>query len=168
MSILTKPEILKAIKKKRIIIEPYDPANVGPGSIDLALDDKFRVFKRLKKVHDAKKTDYRDITKLVKKKTIVLRPGETILGITLEKVTLAPDLCGWLEGRTRFARLGLLIHISASFMQPGISNKQVLEISNMGHTPLRLEAGMKICQFVFQKAVGKAKYQGQFKAQTEP
>ncbi|MEK6961551.1 MAG: dCTP deaminase [Nanoarchaeota archaeon] len=168
MSILTKPEILKAIKRGRIAIDPYDPSAVGPGSIDLTLDDKFRVFKRLKTVHDAKKTDYKDITKLVKRKTIVVRPGETILGITLEKVTLASDLCGWLEGRTRFARLGLLIHISASFMQPGISNKQVLEISNMGHTPLRLEAGMRICQFVFQKTVGKAKYQGQFKAQTEP
>ena len=85
-----------------------------------------------------------------------------------EKITLSEDLCGWLEGRTRFARLGLMIHISASFMQPGISNQQVLEISNMGHVPYRLKEGTKICQFVFQQTKGKAKYVGSFKNQTEP
>ena len=56
----------------------------------------------------------------------------------LEKVTLASDICGWLEGRSRFSRLGLLVHISASFMQPGIENKQVLEISNQSPMPLAL------------------------------
>ena len=169
MSILTKPEILKEIKNGNIKIEPLATQNIGPGSIDLTLGDSYRVFKSSNRVYDVNdKADYKKITKLVKSKSIVVRPQETILGITKEKLTLAPNICGWLEGRSRFARLGLMVHISASFMQPGISNCQVLEISNMGHVPLRLHAGIAICQFIYQKTVGRAKYQGKFINQTEP
>jgi dCTP deaminase len=169
MSILTKLEILKEIKKKNIKITPFDRSALGPGSIDLTLSNKFRIFKKLKKIIDAdEKLDYQDITKLVTVDSIVIKPGETILGITKEKITLASNICGWLEGRSRFARLGLLVHISASFMQPGISNRQVLEISNMGAVSLRLHAGTKICQFIFQKTIGRAKYSGKFVDQKEP
>ena len=167
--ILTKPKILSYIKKGKIIIEPYNPENVGVGSIDLTLSNKFRKFRSSKKIYDVTDdSDYKKVTDLITAKSIVIRPGDTILGITEEKITLAPDLCGWLEGRTRFARLGLMIHISASFMQPGVENRQVLEISNMGHMPYRLHAGTKVCQFIFQKTAGKAKYAGKFATQTEP
>jgi len=169
MSILTKNEILKEIKKKNIKITPFDRSALGPGSIDLTLSNKFRVFKKLKKTLNVnEKLDYQNITKLVTADSIVIKPGETILGITKEKITLASNICGWLEGRSRFARLGLLVHISASFMQPGISNRQVLEISNMGAVSLRLHAGTKICQFIFQKTIGRAKYSGKFVGQKEP
>ena len=153
----------------KIKVEPFVEKNIGPASIDLRLGNKFRVFKKLKKTYNAdEKLDYHSVTKLVTANSIVVKPGETILGITKEKLTLPENICGWLEGRSRFARLGLLVHISASFMQPGISNKQVLEISNMGAVSLRLHAGTKICQFIFQKMIGKAKYRGKFKAQQEP
>ena len=169
MSILTKNEILKEIKKKNIKIEPFVKDNVGPGSVDLRLSNKFRYFRNLRETLDVtEKLNYRDLSKLVTAKSIIVKPGETILGITKEKITLAPNLCGWLEGRSRFARLGLLVHISASFMQPGVSNQQVLEISNMGNAPLRLHAGTKICQFIFQRTIGEAKYKGKFTGQTEP
>jgi len=169
MSILAKPEILKAIKRKEIFIEPFEPENIGPASIDLTLGNAFRTFKKSKKTFSINDhSNYHDVTRLLHVDSIVVKPGETIMGITREKITLAPNICGWLEGRSRFARFGLLVHISASFMQPGISNHQVLEISNMGHVPLRLKAGTKICQFVFQKTIGKAKYEGRFVGQSEP
>lgn len=169
MSILTKPEIIKQIKKGNIKIEPLNLENIGPASIDLTLGNVFRVFKASSKIYEVtNEADYQKITKLVKTDSIVVKPQETILGITKEKLTLAPNICGWLEGRSRFARLGLMVHISASFMQPGISNQQVLEISNMGHVALRLLSGTKICQFVFQTTIGKAKYQGRFSQQTTP
>ena len=95
-------------------------------------------------------------------------PGETILGITKEKITLPQNMCGWLEGRSRYARLGLMVHISASFMQPGLSNRQVLEMTNMSSVALRLHAGTKICQFIFQETIGMAEYKGRFSEQTEP
>jgi len=170
MSVLTKDEILKEIKKGNIIIEPYEPENIGPGSIDLRLGNKFRVFDKSQNVHDVTEdTDYKKLTKLVEADSIMIMPHETILAVTMEKITLSENLCGWLEGRSRFARLGLMVHISASFMQPGLSNKQVLEISNMSNIPLRLKAGTKICQFIFQETKGKARYdKGKFSDQEEP
>ena len=152
MSILTRKKIIEAIRKGKIRIEPYFPGNVGPGSVDLTLGDVFRVFRTFRKVFDVNAdSDYRSITTLVKARSIVLNPQATVLGITVEKITLAPDLCGWLEGRSKFARLGLMVHISASFMQPGISNRQVLEIINMGPVALAIHPGIAICQFIFEE-----------------
>lgn len=169
MSVLTKDKILAAIRSGEIKIEPYDEMAVGTGSIDLKLGNKFRLFKRADEIFEVTdNVDYRQITELIEAESIVVQPGETILAITEEKIILSPRLCGWLEGRTRFARLGLMVHISASFMQPGVENRQVLEISNMGHVPLRLHAGIHICQFVFERTEGEAKYQGQFKDQAAP
>ena len=129
MSILTREEILKEIQSGNIIIDPFSEQMVGPGSVDLHLGEDFRIFK---KVHDIVEvedsTNYEEVTELRHApEGIVLMPGETILGITRERIQLATNICGWLEGRSRFARLGLLVHISASFMQPGINNQQVLE-----------------------------------------
>ena len=73
---------------------------------------------------------YSKVVKVPKGECFVLQPGQTVLGITDEVVTLSPGFCGLLEGRSRFARMGLAIHITAGFMQPGINNKQVLEIFN--------------------------------------
>lgn len=165
--ILTKKEILKEIQKKTIKISPLDKKAIGPASIDLTLDNKFRVLTKGKVVDVVESTDYRDYSSSAIKESILIKPGQTILGITKEKVTLPQNICGWLSGRSRFARLGLLIHLTAPFMSPGISNHQVLEIANLGPRTLRLHAGTKICQFVFQKAMGKAKYQGKFKSQTD-
>jgi len=169
MSILTRNEILKEIKNKNIIIEPFDPETVGPASIDLTLDNKFRIYKQFQEIYDVDdNADYKKITELIETDSIIIKPQQTLLGITKEKVILAPYICGWLEGRSRFARLGLMVHISASFMQPGISNQQVLEISNVGNVLLRLHAGTKICQFIFQRTIGEARYEGRFLDQKEP
>jgi dCTP deaminase len=115
--------------------------------------------------------DYRDpsITQLIEDADgdfVELAPAETILGITFERIGLADDICGWFEGRSRYARLGLLIHISAGFMQPGTHNHQVLEVSNMGPRFLRLYPMTSICQFVFQRTHGHAMHKGRFTTQT--
>jgi dCTP deaminase len=170
MSILTKSEIIKCIKRGKIKVEPLIMDNIGPGSIDLTLDNKFRVFLPRKKPFDVQNSaDYNEITKIIEvKDKYILKPKETVLGITREKVTLPDDICGWLEGRSKFARLGLMVHISASFMQPGISNRQVLEIFNASPVPLAIHPGTKICQFIFESTKGKARYYGQFMNQENP
>ena len=169
MSILTHDEILKEIAAGNIRIEPFYPECVGPASVDLHLGNEFRVFR---KVHDVVKVtvdaNYEEITdRILVKDRLLLMPQETVLGITEEKITLSSNICGWLEGRSRFSRLGLLVHISASFMQPGIENKQCLEISNFSPTPMALFPGTAICQFIFQRTIGAAKYQGKFRNQRE-
>ncbi len=168
--ILARSEILAAVDDGRIRVDPYDPANVGPASIDLHLSRAFRLFVRMPMtVPVTDDIDFKQYTKGVwvpEGQSLIMRPGETVLGITRERITVQPELCGWLEGRSRFARVGLLIHISASFMQPGIDNHQVLEMSNFGHLDLAIEPGTKICQFVFQRTVGEGKYNGQYAGQT--
>ncbi|MCI0412711.1 dCTP deaminase [bacterium] len=169
MSILTHDEILKEISAGNINIDPFHPECVGPDSVDLHLGNEFRVFR---KVHDIVRVttdaNYEEITeRILVQDHLLLMPQETVLGITIEKITLASHLCGWLEGRSRFSRLGLLVHISASFMQPGIENKQCLEISNFSPTPMALYPGTPICQFIFQRTIGAAKYKGKFRNQKE-
>lgn len=172
MSVLIGNEIDKALKKKLIIIEPFEKSQLGPGSIDLSLGNDFRIFKKRSKVyHVENHSHFQDITKEVHVEDggyIVIKPGEMILGITKEKITLADNISGRLEGRSRFARFGLAVHVTAGFMHPGISNHQVLEIVNLGHAPLALYPGTRICQFIFEKCSGRAKYRGRFVKQVKP
>jgi dCTP deaminase len=172
MSVLIGKEILKALKNKLINIEPLDESQIGPGSIDLTLGNDFRIFKKHSKIYHVKNDSrFQDITRDVHIKDgdyIIIKPGEMVLGITKEKITLADNMSGRLEGRSRFARFGLAVHVTAGFMHPGISNHQVLEIVNLGHAPLALYPGTKICQFIFEKCDGHARYQGRFVKQVRP
>ena len=171
MSVLGKQAILKAIDQGVISITPFSPDLVGPASVDLTLAGTFRVFRKVHQVIEVREhTDYRELTDKIEVssgKHILIMPGETILGITQERLRLGPGLCGWLEGRSRFARLGLMVHISAPFMGPGIDSQQVLEMSNFGPAPLAVYPGTAICQFVFQKLDGNEHYEGRFAGQTE-
>jgi dCTP deaminase len=170
MSILGRSEILREIQAGKIVVEPFDPSLVGPASIDLHLSNAFRVFVRLPRhVQVCDEVDFRSATKgfwVGDDDALILAPGETVLGMTRERICLADDICGWLEGRSRFARLGLLVHISASFMQPGIANHQVLEMSNFGPIPLEIKPGAAVCQFIFQRIEGSGHYRGVFEDQT--
>lgn len=163
--ILTKKVILNEIKKGNIKIKPYDKKLVGAGSVDLRLSNEFRVFNKTKQVTLGEGSDAKKYTKLVKAKQIKLEPGEFILGLTKEKIELPGNICGWLYGRSRFARFGLAIHSTASFIQPGAKNKQVLEIKNVSKVPLVLKENLRICQLILERCEGKAKYAGKFKEQ---
>ncbi len=166
MTVLSRNEILKEIRKKRIKIIPFSEEQVGPASIDLTLGNEFRVFKKWKTAPVTEDVDYRNFTKIIQVKDYkTLDPGDFILGITKEKITLPDNICGLLTGRSRFARLGISVHITASFIQPGISNRQVLEIKNVSRIPLILHPGTRICQLVLMRASGKTKYKGKFMEQ---
>ena len=169
MSILTRDAILEEMKTGGVVIEPFTEDQLGPGSVDLHLGNDFRVFKKVHRiVKVTEDIDYDSFSETVyveDGKYLVLMPNETILGITRERIHLSENLCGWLEGRSRYARLGLLVHISASFMQPGIDNHQVLKMSNCSPMPLAIYPGTKICQFVFGRTEGGATYGGKFKNQ---
>jgi dCTP deaminase len=169
-AVLTRDAILAEINAGHIVIDPFEESQVGPGSVDLTLSDEFRVFKKMHQIyHVNNESDFNEITELLRvKDCFVLMPGETVLGITRERIKLPPFLCGWLEGRSRFARLGLMVHITAGFMQPGIDNRQVLEMSNVSSVPLALHPGTRICQFIFMRTEGEATYQGIFAHQDRP
>ena len=97
-----------------------------------------------------------------------MKPNETVRGVTKEKVTFPPDIAGRIEGRSRFARIGLGVHITSGFIHPGADNVQVLEISNMSPNELVLAPGLKICQIVLERCEGGETYSGKFQGQIEP
>jgi dCTP deaminase len=167
MTILARDAIFSEIKKGNIRISPFNENQVGPGSVDLHLDKTFRVFKRVHEVvHIDDKSDHTQYTEVIKVKDyLLLMPGESVQGVTVENITLTSNLCAWLEGRSRFARMGLLVHISAGFIQPGVSNKQVLEIKNLSHMPLALHPGTAICQMIFERTEGNGKFKGRYSKQ---
>ena len=171
MAVLGRQAILQAIEQGTIAITPFHPELVGPASVDLTLAPTFRVFRKVHQVITVREdTDYRSLTDKLEVppgEHMLIMPGETVLGITQERLRLGPGLCGWLEGRSRFARLGLMVHISAPFMGPGIDSQQVLEMSNFGPAPLAVVPGTAICQFVFQKLEGSESYAGRFAGQTQ-
>jgi dCTP deaminase len=171
MAVLGREAILQAIEQGSITVTPFDCERLGPASLDLTLAPSFRVFRKVHAVIEVSEhTDYRELTEKITVPQgghILIMPGETVLGITRERLRLGPGLCGWLEGRSRFARLGLMVHISAPFMGPGIDSQQVLEMSNFGPAPLAVVPGTAICQFVFQKLQGSESYAGRFAGQTE-
>jgi dCTP deaminase len=164
MGVLTREELLRAIDSGTVAIDPFQEDQVGPGSVDLHLGREFRVFKKLRNacvVED--RIDLDALTDRVEvEDSFTLMPGETVLGITQERIRLPANVCGWLEGRSRFARMGLVIHMTASFVQPGVDNRQVLEIGNLAPFPLVLKPGVRICQIILERTEGEASYRGRF------
>lgn len=169
MAILTRDVILRELDEGRLEIDPLERDQVGPASIDLTLGDEIRVIEAGDEpIAIAEETDYRDYTRrLHLDEPFRLDPGVTIHGITREHVTLPDDLCGFLEGRSRYARLGLMIHVTSAFVQPAVSNRQVLEMSNVASHPLAIHPGVRICQLVLMRTEGQARYRGRFWDQSE-
>jgi dCTP deaminase len=167
MSVLTRDALLAEIASGGLALDPYDPTAVGPASIDLTLGDEIRVLAPgPDPIPIRDDSDYRDYTRVERlDRPFVLAPGDTIHGITRERITLSGSLCGLLEGRSRFARLGLMIHVTSALVQPGVSNRQVLEMSNVSGHPLEIHAGVRICQLVVMRAEGEAFYQGRVSRQ---
>ena len=167
MGVLTRDVILAELESGRLVIDPWSDDRLGAASIDLTLGDEIRVFTDTQGPIDLLDgADYRDHTEVRRlDEPFVLEPGVTIHGITRERIVLPRDLCGLLEGRSRFARLGLMIHVTSAFVQPGVSNRQVLEMSNVSNRALRVHAGVRLCQLVLLRTEGEAAYAGRFAAQ---
>jgi dCTP deaminase len=169
MSVLTRQVILNEISAGRLELSPFELDQVGAASIDLTLGDEIRrILPGPEPIDVLEETDHRLHTRVVSlAEPYVLQPGETIHGITRERVKLPPNLCGFLEGRSRYARLGLMIHVTSALVQPGVDNRQVLEMSNVASQPLRIHAGVRVCQLVLLRTDGEAVYRGRFADQHE-
>lgn len=171
MSVLTREVILAELESGRLGIEPLDHSQIGPASIDLHLDRELRVLlpEQAGPIHISEEGSGSPATRLIRiEDYYVIDPGETVHGITRERLLLPPDLCAWIEGRSSIARLGLMVHVTAGFVQPGVANRQVLEMSNVSGTPLAIHPGIRICQIVLQRTEGSAVYRGRFADQDSP
>jgi len=150
---LSDVDIKEYLKKGKISIRPLQEEQIGPASVDLTLSNEWFFFKKqyLGKKIDLSKTSFQEAFEMKKADVVELRPGEMCLGKTLEKITLPNDMIGKLEGRSRYARMGLIIHITAAVVQPGSDNHQILEIVNLAPFSVTLRAGMRISQILFEE-----------------
>ncbi|MBU1197209.1 dCTP deaminase [Candidatus Micrarchaeota archaeon] len=165
---LSRTEILQAIRKKEIRVTPFRKENVGPCSIDLTLGNEFKVFEP-KSLRVEEKAEYKGKRVVLKKgECMELPPHEFVLGITKETLKLSHSLAGRITGRSRFARMGLMVHVSSSLIQPGVDNVQVLEIVNVSPGTLYVIPGVRVCQVTFHRLGIPAEYRGRYRFQRAP
>ena len=173
--VLSDRTIRRLLDEGRIGIDPYDPALMQPSSLDVRVDRYFRVFRNSRYPFIDVKAAQEELTELVEvvgDEAFILHPGEFVLGSTLERVTLPDDLVARLEGKSSLGRLGLLIHSTAGFIDPGWDGHVTLELSNVANLLITIYPEMKIGQLSFvqlseaaerpygSEGIG-SKYQGQ-------
>jgi dCTP deaminase len=154
VSVLSDRDIRAALEAGNVRIKPYDPKDLQPSSVDLHLDRSFRVFRNNRYPYIDVRSPQPDLTELLTiadDEPFVLHPGEFVLGQTLEWVELPVDLVARLEGKSSLGRLGLLIHSTAGYVDPGWKGNLTLELSNVANLPIALYHGMKIGQISFFK-----------------
>jgi len=148
--ILADRDILEKIKKGEIKVEPFDRNFLQPSTIDLRLADEVRVFDNWQTgvVDVCQKVDVSRLVK-ISKNGFIIHPQEFLLGATVEKITLPDNIAAKLEGRSSLGRLGLIIHATAGYIDPGFSGWLTFELSNLSRLPIRIYSGMKIAQICF-------------------
>jgi dCTP deaminase len=176
--VLSDRDIRSEIAAGRIVIDPFIPEAVQPSSVDLHLDRRFRVFRNSRYPFIDVRADQPDMTELVEiagDEPFILHPGEFVLGSTLERVALPNDLVARLEGKSSLGRLGLLIHSTAGYVDPGWEGNLTLELSNVANLPITLYDGMKIGQISFQRlsspaevGYGDASIGSKYRGQRDP
>lgn len=159
-------EIRKAIENELIAVEPFDDTRLQPVSLDLTLDDAYRRYRD--DIHTIDTRDagqYSDANRHYglapswKPHTtghgiplggLTLRPGDFILACTHETIRLTPCFAARVEGKSSLGRLGVAVHITAGFIDPGFEGQITLEIANLSPVSVVLHTGMPIAQIVFE------------------
>jgi dCTP deaminase len=157
--ILSDRDIKKALKEKKITVDPMFPNSIQPASVDLHLGKHFLIFKNSDVTHiDVKEPIDQMMEEVIisDKRQFVLHPGQFALGITYETVGVANDMVGRLEGKSSLGRIGLLIHATAGYLDPGNKLKMTLELHNVATVPMILYYKMPIAQISFTPLSSKA------------
>jgi dCTP deaminase len=153
ISVLSDGTIRALVEAGRVVIKPWEPDNVQPASVDLRLGDTFRVFHN----HRVAAIDLREgppagLTEEVvanEAEGFVIHPGEFCLGRTAEWVELPDDVVARIEGKSSLGRLGLIVHATAGFIDPGWKGTLTLELNNLTRVPIKLYPGLLIAQLSF-------------------
>lgn len=151
--VLSDQTIKQEIARGGIVVRPFNEADVQPASIDLHLDAKLRVFRNYTEPYVDLNKDLPELTQIEEisaDEPFILHPGEFVLGNTLEHIELGANVVARLEGKSSLGRIGLLIHSTAGFVDPGWQGSLTLELSNVSRLPLTLYRGMPIGQISFQ------------------
>ncbi len=150
--VLSDRSIREQLLAGRIVIDPCDPDDIQPSSVDMHLAARFQVFRNSRHPYIDPSIEQDGLTELVEAteaEPFVLHPGEFVLGATVERIELPDDIVARLEGKSTLGRLGLLIHSTAGYIDPGWIGTLTLELSNVANLPIVLTPGMPIGQVSF-------------------
>ncbi|MBQ1048501.1 dCTP deaminase [Micromonospora sp. C51] len=171
-------DLREAIRSGTLALDPFDDKLVQPASIDLRLHRWFRIFRVERHTVVDPAQEQADLTELVEVpdgEPFELRPGQFVLGTTLERVTIGSQVAARLEGKSSLGRLGLRNHSTAGFIDPGFDGHITLELSNDLPVPIRLWPGMligQVCVFTLQTPAslpyGATSYGSHYQGQVGP
>ena len=176
--VLSDRTIREELACGRVVIEPLDPDDIQPASVDVRLDDKVLVFRNSRRPYIDVRQPMEDLMEMVtvaEDEPFMLHPGEFVLASTLEHIEIPADLVARLEGKSSLGRMGLLIHSTAGYVDPGWKGHLTLELTNVANLPITLYYGMKIGQVSFlrlttpaERLYGSASLGSKYQGQTEP
>ena len=154
--ILSDADILDRLAAGDLAIEPLADVDqqVQPASVDLRLGERFLEFRRtnIPCIHPTEADEvgeYVSETTVPEGEEFILHPGDFVLGTTIERVEVPPDLLATVQGRSSLGRLAIVIHATAGIVDPGYHGQITLELSNLGTAPVALTPGMRVSQLVF-------------------
>lgn len=147
--VLSDQTLKQYIDDGAIIIDPFEESNVEPASVDLRLSNSFKTIDSTGVIdtRDPDSVSYREFHT----DSIVINPGDTILGATMERVRIPHHLSARIAGRSSLGRIFVEVHKTAGFGDPGFEGDITLEIGNDGRNPVKLYAGDRICQIIFEE-----------------
>ena len=158
---LSDRDIRWHLSQGHISIEPHDPDLIQPASVDVRLDRRFRIFPNTRHTVVRAVDPPDDLTELVEMtedQDFILHPGEFVLASTVERIRVPDFMAARLEGRSSLGRIGLMIHSTAGFIDPGFEGDITLELSNAARIPIALTPGMKIGQLSFLRLTCPAEF----------
>lgn len=144
----------KAIHDGEVVVNPLDRALIQPASLDVRLGSSFRIFKQARhSLIDVKRPveDLMEASEHSPEDPFILHPGAFVLATTLESIALPPDIAAALSGKSSLGRLGLQVHATAGWIDPGFHGMITLELSNVAPLPITLYPYMPIGQLAFQR-----------------
>lgn len=166
MAILSDKDLRKLIQEKNAVRVDRGPEidedlQLGPSSLDLRLGYEFGVLetRKVKAIDTREMNNYSEIKnskEATPEEGMVVHPGEFVLGTTLETLDVPSNLVARIEGRSSYARLGLIPHAAAGFVDPGFEGQITLEIQNLGNVPITIYPEDRICQVVFETMTSEA------------
>ncbi len=131
------------------LMSPFDRDQLNPASYDVRLSSVVRWFDT--EIAELDTADLVRHTISHEDESFILEPGMFVLGSTIEKVRLPMDLVARVEGKSSLGRLGLMVHVTAGYIDPGFEGQITLEIKNVNNIPIRLHWSMRIAQIAFQR-----------------
>ena len=156
MAILSDKTIKEYLEEGKIVIDPLkDEQQIQPSSVDMRLGDEFKVFKVIRKPYidpkdEEDNAEYMESSTVPEGEAFIIHPNEFALATTQEYVKVPDDLVARVEGRSSMGRLGVTMHVTAGYVDPGFEGRITLEISNIGAMPVALYPGQRVCQLVFE------------------